>query len=408
MIPQSIRLVEDARTIFRHLCENGKGRILGSVAAGWFLSIGVRYIYPSILPFLQSEFGFDLTAAGLLLTALWAGYALGQFPGGILGDVIGEGNILVVSTALSTVAVLTVAVSVNTYMLFIGTVVFGLATSLYGPTRFTIFTDIYGDRAGTAVGLSHAAGSIGNTTLPAMAAAIASYATWRLGYGILLPAFVGVTAAIWLTVPARTSEGTGTNVRVFKIPLRRIRSAVARGGIPGVVAIQILLAFVSQGFLGFYPTYLVEIKGFSPRTAALLFGLYFAVGIVVQPLTGLSNDRFGPRATLAVLIGSFFAGLLALYFARTAVHVLLVTVLVSHRNGTGIVTNTYIANALFEDVKGSGLGLLRTCWMLIGALSPAFVGYVGDRGLMTVAFLVLAGLAGVAAILVLFVREPSS
>jgi len=222
------RLREQLAVIVTELRRDGNGPVLGSIAAGWFLSIGVRYVYPSLLPFFRTEFGFGLTVAGFLLTALWAGYALGQFPGGILGDVIGEGNILVVSTGLAALAVLTVAASVNTGMLFVGTVVFGLATSLYGPTRFTIFTDIYDERAGTAVGLSHAAGSVGNTLLPAGAATIASYATWRLGYGITVPAFVGVAVAIRLTVPKRTSAAV--DAAGFSLPVRRIRSAIGRDG----------------------------------------------------------------------------------------------------------------------------------------------------------------------------------
>jgi len=173
--------------------------------------------------------------------------------------------------------------------------------------------------------------------------------------------------------------------------------------------VQVLLSFVSQGFLGFYPTYLVEVKGFSPQSAAILFGLYFAVGILIQPLTGLSNDRFGSRTTLAALIGLFFLGLLALGVARSLVHVVLVTALVSHRNGTGIVTNTFVADSLFDDVKGSALGLLRTCWMLIGATSSTVVGYLGDMGMLVHAFWLLAGLAGVALVATFLIpwRQPS-
>jgi len=298
---------------------------------------------------------------------------------------------------------LLVTVSFSLWTLFAATIAFGFATGLYGPHRFTIFTDIYTDRAGTAVGLTMAAGSVGNTVLPATAVAIAGYASWRLGFGVLIPLFILVSASIYAFVPKRTSQSTGEAEMFSMSTLRRLRTAVIGGGIPLVVGIHVVTAFVSNGFLGFYPTYLIEVKGFSPQTAALLYGSYFALGVAIQPMTGMLRDRFGSKWTLILVAGMFFLGLVALQFAASVVHIVALTVLLSHRNGLGVVTNTFIADTLDDDIKGSGLGLLRTSWILTGAMSPIFVGFLGDLGQLNFAFLVLAGIAGVAMLMTLFV-----
>lgn len=397
------QFVRNAREMATDLSRDGKGWVLAAVGAGWFLSIGVRYIYPSVLPFLREAFAIDLTVAGFLLSALWLAYALGQFPGGVLGDRYGEGNILVASTGIATVALLLVAVSFSLWTLFTATITFGFATGLYGPHRFTIFTDIYTGRAGTAVGITMAAGSVGNTILPAIAVAIAGYASWRLGFGVLIPFFVVVCASIYLFVPKRTSQSTGDTKTFSMNTLRRLRTAVIGGGIPLVVGIHIVMAFVSNGFLGFYPTYLIEVKGFTPQTAALLYGSYFALGVAIQPMTGMLRDRFGSKWTLTLVAGMFFLGLVALQFAVNVVHIVVLTGLLSHRNGLGVVTNTFIADTLDDDIKGSGLGLLRTSWLLTGAMSPIFVGFLGDLGQLNFAFLVLAAVAGIATLMTLFV-----
>ncbi|WP_418286486.1 MFS transporter [Halorubrum sp. DTA46] len=397
------QFVRNAREMAADLARDGNGWVLAAVGAGWFLSIGIRYIYPSILPFLREAFAMDLTVAGFLLSALWLAYALGQFPGGVLGDRYGEGNILVASTVISTVALLLVVFSFSLWTLFAATVAFGFATGLYGPHRFTIFTDIYTDRAGTAVGITMAAGSIGNTVLPAIAVAIAGYASWRLGFGVLIPLFVVVSVSIYLFVPKRTSQSTGDTDTFSMDTLRQLRTAVVGGGIPLVVGIHIVTAFVSNGFLGFYPTYLIEVKGFSAQTAALLYGSYFALGVVIQPMTGMLRDWFGSKWTLMLVAGMFFLGLVALQLAVSVVHIVALTVLLSHRNGLGVVTNTFIANTLDDSIKGSGLGLLRTSWILTGAMSPIFVGFLGDLGQLNFAFLVLAGIAGVATLMTLLV-----
>ncbi len=399
------QVTRNVQELWRDLSRDGKGWILLAVSAGWFLSIGVRYIYPSVLPFLRETFAMDLTVAGFLLSTLWVAYAMGQFPGGVLGDRIGEGNILVLSTLISTVAILLVTVSMNLVMVFAATAAFGFATGLYGPHRFTIFTDIYSQRSGTAVGVTMAAGSIGNTVLPAVAAAIAGYVTWRLGFGILVPLFVAVCIAIYVVVPKRTSTTTADTNTFSIATFRRVASSVASRGIPVVVSVHIMVAFVSNGFLGFYPTYLIEVKGFSPQIAALIFGSYFAIGVAVQPLTGMMRDRFGSQWSLAFVTSMLFVGLLALQLGDSLVWVLLVTVLISQRNGVGVVTNTFIADTLDDDIKGSGLGLLRTSWIFAGAMSPIFVGFLGDLGQLNFAFMMLSGIAGVAVLLTLFIPK---
>lgn len=387
------------------LTREGRGSVLLTVAAGWFLSIGVRYAFPPLLPFFRTDFGIGLTGAGALLSGLWIAYALGQFPGGVLGDRIGDGKILVYSTTLSGISILLITASTSLGMLFAGTLAFGFATSLYGPTRYTIFTNIYSKRAGTAIGLTMAAGSIGNTVLPALAVVTASYLTWRLGFGVLVPVFFGVTVALWATVPNQTSAGGQTMDELSIQTAHRIASEITRGAIPVVVIIHIVLSFVAHGFLGFYPTYLIVVKGFSPNEAAILFSLYFAVGILVQLLVGAGKDKYGARWTLTIISGLYFAGLFMIHFAQTVHHFLFLTVLLSQRNGVGVVTNTFIAKKLDGDIKGSGLGLLRTLWILIGAMSPILVGYLGDIGQLEQAFLLLAGIAGIATVLTVLVPD---
>lgn len=389
----------------RHLTSEGRGSILLFVSAGWFLSIGVRYIYPSLLPFLQAEFNMNLTLSGILISALWAAYALGQFPGGILGDYVGERWILVFSTGISSAAVLLVSLSYNVWMVFVATIIFGLATALYGPVRFTIFTDIYEKRAGTAAGLTMAAGSIGNTVLPVISVSIASYVSWQYGFAFLTPFFVIVMIALWVVVPQRTSgiDDLDSVNSLSTGVLRRLGSEIYHADFHWLVIVHIALGFVSQGFLAFYPIFLITVKGFSSQTAAAIYGLYFALGILVQPITGYSRDRYGSKPTLLLLSTTFFVGLLAIQIGMSFIHFVLFTILLSHRNGVGVITNTVIADELPDEAKNSGLGLLRTVWVLIGTTSPTIIGYLGDRGLLKQGFMFLAVISGVTTILILVV-----
>lgn len=383
-------IVTEIKTSTRELWSDGRGWILLAVSVGWALSIGVRFAYPTLVPFVRADFAINLTTVGLLLSMVWGGYALGHIPGGVLCDRVGEGNILVVSTVLSAGTILLVATAVNVWMLFAGTLAFGLATALFGPTRFTLFTSIYSDRAGSAIGLSTAVGSLGNAALPVTAAFIATYATWRLGFGVFAPLFVGAAIAIWITVPGRPSGHTSVVDEFSSDTLAHIVRGIKCGSIPVVVSVQITIAFVNQGFAAFYPVYLATTKGLSPGVAAAMFGLYFAAGAIIQPFSGSMLDRLGARLSLVVLLGTSSSALWILPFVHGFAPLVAITVLISTLTGCFVVTQTYITDTLPNDMQGTGLGILKAGWMLLTATSPIVIGALADFGYFNEGFLLLA------------------
>jgi MFS family permease len=73
--------------------------------------------------------------------------------------------------------------------LLVATVLFGLSTALFGVARFTVLSDLYTGRDGAAIGLTMAAGDLGNTILPPVAGLTASIYTWRYGFSFMIPFF---------------------------------------------------------------------------------------------------------------------------------------------------------------------------------------------------------------------------
>jgi len=402
------------RTIRREAADlgrDGRGWILFSISAGWFLSIGVRVVFPALLPYFESEFDMSLTAAGLLITVLWGAYAFGQFPGGVLGDRYGERNMLVFSTAISTVAVIAVASAHNTELLFAGTIAFGFATALFGPLRFTIFTHVFPERTGTAVGITMAAGNVGNAVLPIIAGGVAAYAAWQYSFWLVAPLFAVTTAVMWFRIPARDKDQepkSDITIASVRAAGREVIAGIRQRGIPSVTAVQVIMAIAYQGFVGFYPTYLISVKGVSPALATTLFGMFFASAIVVQPLVGTLQDRIGSKPTLLTIVAMFFVALLGLWYATALPALVGLTLLASSRTGTGVINNTFIASALPEDVQASALGFLRTGWIAIGALAPVAIGALGDQGALKEGFLLLAIAAGIGLLFVLFIPKTSA
>jgi len=66
-----------------------------------------------------------------------------------------------------------------------------------------------------------------------------------------------------------------------------------------------------------------------------------------------------------------------------------------------------MTSAFPADMKGTGLGFLRTVYMTIGAVSPVLFGALADRGFFDEAYLILAGFVAVAVVLTQWLPELS-
>lgn len=400
-LPLVSAIVSRVRVSGIALWSEGRGWLLVVVATGWFLSLGVRLVFPALLPQIRTTFGFSLSAAGVLLMCLWLAYAIGQFPGGILGDRLGERNVLVLSTVLAAGAILAVTVATATWLFFLATILFGFATALYGPTRFTILSVVYPDRSSTAIGITMAAGNVGNAVLPAASITVAAYLSWRYSFALAVPLFALTAVALWYLVPNTTKGKPSAVDSLTPETLSRIFRGVRNRSILLVGGVMVLLMFAWQGFTGFYPTYLIAEKQLAPQLAGLLYSLFFALGIVIQPLAGVSADRFGSKRTLLFVILGGTTALTLLPLAASVPALVGVTVLASSLLGVAPVANSFLVSALPEDMRGSGLGLLRTGYIMLASSGPLVVGALADIGRFDEAFFVLAGSASIGFVLCL-------
>ena len=399
-------IVDEARAIGRGLWREGRGWVLILVAMGWVLSLGTRYVFPVLFPAIRADLDIGLSTLGVLYTLLWVAYAVGQFPGGIIADRFGDRNTLVASTAVTAVTVLAIGLAVNAFLLAVGMVLFGLATALYGPVRFTVLSGIYDEYEGTAIGITQAAGQLGNALLPVGANAVAAYLTWQAGLLCVLPLFAVVTVGLWLVVPTRSAESSSAvddlSTETLRYVLRHVtdRRPLA---LAGVLAITM---FVLQGMSGFYPTYLADVKGLSSGDAALLYGLFFSSAVVVQPIAGSLGDVLSKRWTLLVGFGPLSVGLLLVPFASGRYQLTAVTLLLGSIFFVTPVAIPMLMATLPADIEGTGLGLLRTGYFLFGATGTTVVGVLADRGSFDESFLVLTALLLVAVLLVAVLPDP--
>lgn len=367
--------------------------ILVSISAGWLLALGVRLIFPAILSNIRMEFGMSLSTAGLLLSVLWMAYAIMQFPGGVIADWFGERNVLVLSLTLAIVGVVGVIVTTNTESFFLATILIGLGIGLYGTTRITVIVDVFPHRSGTAIGVNQAAGNIGTTLLPPLAGLLAITIGWRWGFIVVLPLFILVLLGLWYSLPERTSTESDSNQGLSKEFLIYVKNSLFYSPLINITLTLAVTSFIYQAFTGFYPVYLVSQKGIGRGTAAIILGLFFATGIIIQPISGAVRDRFGSRISLVIIFSCLSVILTILPFLESLSSIVGITLLASIQLAIWPVSNSYIVDVAPSDIQGTVVGIARTFYLLFGSIGPICIGIAADFGFFDEAFFILSTIA---------------
>ncbi|OVE85189.1 MFS transporter [Natronolimnobius baerhuensis] len=372
-------------------------------------------IYPVILPYLQSDYGLSLTVAGSLVSVLWLFGSIGQLPGGILADRYNERTLLGLSALGVAVALGIVVTSSSAIILFAATALWGLAHSLYPIARITFLSKRYEERLGSALGVTMATGDIGQTVLPPIATVIAAGVAWQAGLGFVAPLLLVAGIVIFIAVPplrtstGETSETGETDETDDPISLRDtlgVFRTLRRPEMAMMSLILFLYIFIWQSFTAFYPTYLTSVKEIDPAIASLLFGFFFAVGVIVKPVGGAAYDRIGMRGSLVGVLLPPVAGFLLLPLVDQLWALVVITALISTMLGSGAITQSYLADSFSDAMQGTGLGVIRTTTATLGAGGPLVFGIVADYGYFNEGYIVLAVI--MATVILLTLRMPQT
>ncbi|WP_254538503.1 MFS transporter [Halomarina litorea] len=382
---------------------DGRTGVLLTVATGWLLVLGVRLVLPALLPRISREFTISHTVSGSLFTLLLAVSAFMQFPSGLVADRISGRAVLLAGLLVAGAGVLLMTAAPLFAVFVLGVALFGLGTGLFGTPRVTVLSAAFPDNEGTAIGFSSAAGNVGTATLPVVATALAVSVGWRGGFAFVLPLFALTAVATWRVVPVGGEPSTDPVGRTLGLVAR----SLSRRSVLLASTLMLAMFFVYQGVTAFLPTYLVEEKALSEPLAATLFGLFFAGGVVSQLAVGRLGDRYGPRPALVGVVGTS-ALLLAVVPAVSGVGALAaLSVGLSVQLGVWPVAFSYTVGELPDAVQTSGLGLLRSGYLVLGSLGSLFVGVLADAGRFDEAFLALSGVALLALLVCFLLPAPA-
>ena len=353
-----------------------KDTVLALCTLAFFATMVARLAISPVVPDIVADFDVSNTVIGIALTGLWMSYFLAQFPSGVLADRFGERSIILVAVGGTAVSSVLIALSPFFGLFVLSTILLGLTAGLHYSVATALLSRTYDD-IGTAIGLHSFGGPLAGLIAPVMVAWIAVAYGWRpavaVGAAVAVPVFIVFAWRVRPTEPRRPAQPM-----TDQFELSAVRELLGRPPITFTVALAVACEFVWQATASFLPAFLIGHHGLSTTLAATLFGTYFIVHGVVQIGVGRVSDRFGrdPATVGCMLFG--LAGYSTLVLAAS-LPVLIVGILLTAvgMSWVSAVLPRFIDHLSVAE-RGSGFGLVRTVYGMLGAMGSVGVGFFAD------------------------------
>jgi MFS family permease len=367
-----------------------QGAVLGACTLAFFATMAARLVISPVVPAISDAFAVPNGAIGLALTGMWLGYALAQFPSGLLADRYGERRIILVAVGGTAVASALLAFASSYSVFLVGTAVLGVVAGLHYSVATSLLTRTT-DQIGTAIGIHTAGAPVAGVLVPVAAGAVGAWMGWRwalaLGTAFALPVVLLVVYVVRPQPPVRPEQSVWSRVRLGPLVEMLRRPPIAR-----TVGLSAVGMFVWQATASFLPTFFVAHHGYSAATAGTLFSGYFLMQGITQPGLGALSDRIGRNAAASLAIGFGIVGYGLLVGGTGMTIAILAVGLTGFSMGWGAALMPKFMDHLDDHERSAGFGLVRTVYMVLGAGGSVVVGFVADFFGWGVAFLGLTGL----------------
>jgi MFS transporter, ACS family, glucarate transporter len=259
-------------------------------------------------PSIRKELQLTPTQLGVVFSSFFLSYALLQIPWGVAADRFGPRKIVTFAIlAWSTFTALTGAAASYRALVFIRFTFGGMEAALSPAIGSSLARWIPERRRATAFGIFLAGGRLGGAFAPALSALLLLHFGWRATF--LLIATAGPLAALVWVRAAPSRSGMETVPKPLELDEKLPRSL----RMLALLLVNFGYTFMWQFYATWFPTYLIERRGYSLAQAAGYAALPFLLGIGSNWAGGLFSDLLSRK--LGKPLGRGAVGLLSLSIA---------------------------------------------------------------------------------------------
>lgn len=419
--------------------------VLAVIVVVYMLAAADRANIGIALPYIQKEFGATNAEVGLLVSAFFLFYSLGQIPAGFLLSKVSVRVVAPAAIGLTSVVTLLIGTSHSIGMLKLYRSALGVAEAALPLSMLSTINRWFPPREkGMATGAFLSAAKMGAVIAPPVGAALILLDGWRTMF--IAFAVPGVLLALlwWWLVPndprtckrvsdaeaehiedqtttqngaVRTHKDFGTFDRVLRYErtptLETSRSVFRSWNVWGCGLGYLLMTGVVNVLLAWLPKYLGEVKHFELMQVGFVAALPFVGGVLGNIVGGWLSDRILDRRRKPTMMISAVATCLMMIALVYAPNGLLAVSLLLF--GTGFLLNigyssfsVYSMSLTTRKTYPVAASVVNSAGQAGGAMAPLITGFLLDSYSWTAVFIFLGVCSLAALAFVLTISEPAT
>ncbi len=348
-----------------------------SATAANFGQFGARVAISPFVLAIAMEFSTTKSLIGLILTGMWATYALMQFPSGVFADRYGERSIVLVALGMAVLGSIFVAASPSLVVFAIAALLLGLGAGMYFAPG-TALLDRRFTGTGRVFSIHSAGGPLAGLAVPVIGTWVAATYGWRSGILVGGAGALGALAMGLVFVEARPPTNPDAALR-SRLNRRTVTELLSRPVVAFSTVLGVIGMYVFQATVSFFPTFLQEHHGLTQGDAGVAMGVAFLLIALVLPFVGEVADRWGADyaiATAFLVTASGFATLILGPGSSVALWGGVALIGVGLTWGGAI--QSRVMREFGDDERGTGFGLVRTVFILFGSVGNVATGVLAD------------------------------
>lgn len=340
----------------------------------WFLVLAGRRSIAVLLVDIETEFSIGHTEAGLAFSSMFLLYGLLQFPSGIFSDIKGRKSTILIAMTIMGLSFILIGVSPHFIVFLSAVLLFGIGSGSLQTAGISMLSDLYSENRGRALGIQSSMGSLSG--LIPIAAPVVALIDWRILFFVWGGACILAAAIFWRKGKETTRIPEGASIK------GRLGDGLSILKDPEVILtflITVAIVICWTGYTSFFPTFLIETKGFTTLESGILFSILVLGGIFLKPFFGRLSDKRSKKAVLLLIAALGGSITVLLLYVENIFFVAFLSILLSGTASFFLVTNSFLLGRWGSTGRGGKLGFFRSVTVLAGSPSSLMIGFTASR-----------------------------
>jgi len=272
------------------------------LAAAYITNAMDRHIFPTLLPMISKDMGFDLKTGGFVSTVFNFGIALTGMPAGYLIDRWSRKAVLVSGMVVYSLFTLMAVFAIGLWDMTTYRTLTGIGEAMQIAALYVAAGSYFYKNRAFVVGCINVGYGVGSTLGPAWSTKITlASGNWRPAFAVFCVLGLIMAAVVWFVIPKAFSERKSLQQlnTVDQAAVANVPEPLWNWNTRLIAPASFCLGTVMWGFLGLYPTFLRTQLHFTPMVVAIIFSIY-GFGCMLPMLGGWIGDRFSNRGAAIV------------------------------------------------------------------------------------------------------------